>query len=134
QPVEMDATQGAQTVYRGVEQGAEDVGPRDFELAPQLALRTSLPLANRRQGQKNRPIAEIRPADHLLNPIQEDRARRFKQHLLVVGIELPYREAAAAREPAERVGKPNGQAGEIIECEQVSVIGCNHQLAFLARE
>ena len=91
-------------------------------------------LADGRQDQKNRPVAEIRPADHLLNPIQEDRARRFKQHLLVVGIKLPYREAAAARESAERVRKPNGQAGEIIECEQIAVVGGNHQLALLARE
>src|SRR5439155_19423467 len=98
-------------------------GPLDFELAPQLVLRTSLHLADGRQDQKNRPVAEIRPADHLLNPVQEDRARRFKQHLLVVAVELPDREAAAAREPTQRVGEPNRQAGEIIECEQVTVIG-----------
>ena len=90
-------------------------------------------LADGRQDQKNRPVAEIRPADHLLNPVQEDRARRFKQYLLVVAVELPDREAAAAREPTQRVGEPNRQAGEIIECEQVTVIGCNHQLALLAR-
>jgi hypothetical protein len=70
------------------------------------------------------------PADHLVDPIQGDRARRFKQHLLVVGIKPPYREAAAAREPAERVGEPNRQAGQVVECEQrgglvstVSIVG-----------
>jgi hypothetical protein len=36
---------------------------------------------------------------NLLNAIQEDRARRFKQHLLVVAKEPPYGEAAAARQP-----------------------------------
>src|SRR5262249_42757757 len=45
------------------------------------------------------------PADHLLNAIQEDRARRFKQHLLVVAIEPPYGEPAAACQPAQRVGE-----------------------------
>jgi hypothetical protein len=44
------------------------------------------------------PIAEIRPADHLLNPI-----------------ELPDSEAADTREAPERVGEPNGQAGHVIE-------------------
>jgi hypothetical protein len=97
---------------------------RRERLAPQLALRTSLRLANGRQGQKNGPVAEIRPADHLLDPIQEDRARRFKQHLLVIRIELPYGEAAAGREQAQRVGEPNRQAGQVVEGEQVAVIGC----------
>ena len=48
---------------------------------------------------------------------------RSKQHLLIVCIELPDGEAAAAREPAERVGEPNGQAGEIIESEEVAAVG-----------
>jgi hypothetical protein len=64
-------------VHHRVEQGTQDAGPHDFELAPKFALRTSLRLSNGRQGQKNRPVAEIRPTDHILNPIQEDRARRF---------------------------------------------------------
>jgi hypothetical protein len=61
---------------------------RRERLAPQLALRTSLRLANGRQGQKNGPVAEIRPAQ------------------------------------AQRVGEPNRQAGQVVEGEQVAVIGC----------
>jgi hypothetical protein len=93
-PVEVDATQGAQTVYYRIQQATEDLGPRDFELPPQLALGTSRRLANGRQGQKNRPVAQIRPADHLLNPI-----------------ELPDSEAAAAREAGgaseSQTGRPD---------------------------
>jgi hypothetical protein len=44
---------------------------------------------------------------------------RFKQHLLVVGIELPYGEAAAAREPAEGVGEPNGQARQVVDLKKL---------------
>jgi len=106
----MHPIEGAQALHQRVEEGA--TWPRNFECAPQLALRTPLPLSNGRQSQKNRPVAQIRPADHLLNPIQEDRARRFKQHLLVVGVELPHGEAAAGRQPAEGVGEPVGQAGD----------------------
>src|SRR5262249_39606262 len=103
--------QCAQAVHHRVEQGAEHVRPRDFELAPQLALGTPLLLPDWRQGQKNRPVAQIRPANHLLNPVQEDGPRRFKQHLLVVGAELPDGEGAAAGEPhsasESQIGKPD---------------------------
>ena len=127
-------THRPQAVHDRVEQGAEDAGPRDFELTPKLALRTPLRLSNGRQGQKNRPVPQIRPADHLLDAVQEDRACCFKQHLLIVGVELPYGEAAAGGEAAEGVGEPVGQAGQIVEREQIAVIGGNHQLALLARE
>jgi hypothetical protein len=46
QPIEVNVAQGAQTAHHA--------GPLDFELAPQLALKTSLRLADGRQGQKNR--------------------------------------------------------------------------------
>ena len=58
----------------------------------------------------------------------------MKQNLLVVGIELPHSEAAAARQPAKRIGKPKRQAGEIIEGEEMAVVSRDHQLAFLAGE
>jgi hypothetical protein len=51
-----------------------------------------------------------------------------------INIELSDGEAAAGCEPAEGVGEPNGQAREIVECEQVAVIGGNRQLTFFARE
>src|SRR5262245_60029061 len=41
QPIEVNATQGAQALHRRVEQGTQDARPRDFELAPQLVLRAS---------------------------------------------------------------------------------------------
>ena len=59
---------------------------------------------------------------------------RFKQHLFIIGVELPDRETATARKPAECIGEPGRQAGQIIEGKQMAVVGRNHQLAFLARE
>jgi hypothetical protein len=37
----------------------------------------------------------------------------LKQYLIIVAIELPYREAATAREPAKRVRERDRQVGEI---------------------
>ena len=88
-------------------------------------------------GAKVRKIARSARSGRLidiLDAVQQDRACGFKQHLLIVGVELPHGEAAAGREPAERVGEPVGQAGEIIEGEQIAVVGGDHQLALLARE
>ncbi len=56
----MNATYGAQAVHHRVEQSAEDAGPRDFERAPELALGTSLYLANGRQVQKDGSVAQAR--------------------------------------------------------------------------
>jgi hypothetical protein len=61
------------------------------------------------------------------------RARRLEQHLRVIGVELTDRETATARKPAECVREPGGQAGQIIESEQMAIVGRNHQFAFLAR-
>src|ERR1700730_5128640 len=80
-------------------------------------------------GAKVRKIARSPKSARLtmfLDAVQEDRAARLKQHLLVVRVELPYGEAAAARKPAKAVREPNGQAGQIIECEQIAIVGCNH--------
>ena len=117
-----------------IEQGAQDARPRDLELAPQLVLRTSLCLRDGRQGQKNGAVGEIGRLIDILDAVQEDRAGGLKQHLLLVGVELPDREAAAAREPAERVGEPSGQAGQIVECQHMAVVGGNEELALLARQ
>src|SRR5262249_56672734 len=83
---------------------------------------------------KERPVAQIGSMAHVCDAMEEGRARRFKKPLLLIGVELTDGETTASREPAERIGEPVGQAGEIIECEQVAVVGCNHQLAFLARK
>jgi hypothetical protein len=50
-----DPTSGAAFTTEG--EGAEHAGACDFELAPQLALKTSLRLSDRGQGQKNRAVA-----------------------------------------------------------------------------
>ena len=93
-------------MHHPVEQRAEDAGPCELELAPKLRFRTPVRLRNRRQGQKNCSVTEIRPADDFLDPVQHDWACCFKQHLLIVGIELPDGKAAAGGEPAEGVGEP----------------------------
>src|SRR5262249_5465448 len=86
-------------------------------------------------GAKVRKIARSpRSGRRTTSSIPFKRIGRAASNSLVVAIEPPHREAAAAREPAQGIGEPNRQAGDIIECEQVAVIGCNHQLALLARE
>jgi hypothetical protein len=45
---------------------------------------------------------------HRVEQGAQDAQRRFKQHLLIVGVELPNGEAATAREPTEGVGEPAG--------------------------
>jgi len=57
QPVEVDATHRPEAIHDRIEQRAEHAGPRDFELAPLLVLRTPLRLNNWLQGQKNRSVA-----------------------------------------------------------------------------
>jgi hypothetical protein len=66
--------------------------------------------------------------------LREQRPGSLEKDLLIVGIELPHREAAPAREPTERIREPGGQAGEVVKCQQITVVGGNHQLAFLPRQ
>src|ERR1700730_3598471 len=105
-----------------------------LEFPPQLGLRAPLLLANWFQVQKNRAVSQIRPASDTLYPVQEGGARRLEQHLCIVGVELTNRETATACKPAECIGEPGGQSGQIIECEQMPIVGGNHQFAFLAWE
>jgi hypothetical protein len=53
-----------------IEHGAKNVGPYELELAPKLALGTPLRISNRSEGEENGAVAEIRPADHLLDAVQ----------------------------------------------------------------
>jgi hypothetical protein len=122
QCLEVNITHRPQAVHDRIEEDTQNTRLRDFELAPKLAPRTSLRLANGRQGQKNRPVGQIRPADHLLDAVQQDGARRFKQDLLIVSVELPGGEAAAGREPAKGVREPVGQAREVVERKEIAVI------------
>jgi hypothetical protein len=89
-------------------EGAQDPRPRQFKLPPKLGLGSPLFLSNRSQGQKNRPIAAIGPADHFLDAVQEDWAGRFKDRFIICA-EPPERETATARQPSECIGEPKGQ-------------------------
>jgi hypothetical protein len=51
-----------------------------------------------------------------------------------IGVELADRKAAAGCKTAEGIGEPARQAGQVVECEDIAVVGRNHQLALLARE
>src|SRR5262249_55916117 len=79
-------------------QGPKDRGPRKFEFPPKLGLGTTALLANWPQGQQNRAVGQMGAANDILDPIQEGWARCFKQ---LIGVELPDRETATARKPAE---------------------------------
>jgi hypothetical protein len=48
-----------------------------------------LPLTNWRQHQKNAAVSQIWSGDDILDPVHQQRARRLKQDLFVVGVELP---------------------------------------------
>ena len=106
--------QGPQPMHRRVEQGAQDARPRDFELAPQLVLRTPLRSPIGARVRKIARSAKIRPADDILDAVQEDRARGLKQHLLVVGVELPYGESRR-RSPVGR-GRRKAKRASPTDC------------------
>ena len=55
---------------------------------------------------------------------------RLKQDLFIVGVELPHRETAAARQPTERIREPPRQ--EVIECEQIAALA--EQFALVPRQ
>src|SRR5262249_45296273 len=106
---EANTGQGPQSMHCGSEQRAQDIGSRDLEFAPKLTLGAPLLLTNWRQGQKNGAVGQICSADDVLDAIYEQRPGSLEKHLVFVGIELTYRETAAAREPTERVGEPRRQ-------------------------
>src|SRR5262249_34983362 len=107
-PLQLNAVRGSQPVHQRIKEGAEDARARNFKLAPKFSFGTPLRLRNVCQGQKDRPVPEVRSADNLLNPVQKDGACCLKQYLLVVRVELPYGEAAAGREPAKGIREPVG--------------------------
>jgi hypothetical protein len=94
-------------VCQNVKQRPQNFWSRTLEVRPQCRLGTPLRVADRRHRQDDCPIREIRSCDHILDGIEEHRPCGLKQHFRVVGVELAHREAAAAREPAERVGDPD---------------------------
>jgi hypothetical protein len=96
-------------VRRHVEQSAQDEWSRLLERAPKFGLRPALRVPDRCQRKKNCAVGQIRPADNILDAVQENRARGLEQHFLVIRIELPYGEAATACEATECVRGPSGQ-------------------------
>ena len=86
------------------------------------------------QGQKERPVGEIGAGDDILDAVENDRAGSVEQHLVLVGVELADREAAAARQPAKRVGEPRRQGGQIVKCQHMAVVGGDEEIALFARQ
>src|SRR5262249_2024104 len=70
QRLEANVTQGSQPLRHGIEQGGKNVGSYELEVAPKLVLGTPLRICNRSQGEENGSVAEIRPADPLLDAVQ----------------------------------------------------------------
>ncbi len=91
-------------------------------------------LRDRLQRQEHGAIGEIGPRHDVLDAVQDHRPGGVEQHLVLIGIELAHREAAAGGKPAKRVGNPGGQARHIVEGEHMAVAGGDEQVAILARQ
>src|SRR5207248_9394950 len=57
----------------------------------------------------------------------------LEEHLVTIGIKLAEGKAASTGEPAKSIRKPGGQAGQIIEGEDMPIVGGNHEVALFAR-
>src|SRR6516162_4324408 len=101
---------------------------------PKLPFGASAAVGDGWQCQEKRSIGEVWPADDILNAVEKNRARRLKQYLVCVGVELAQPEARARGEPAKRVRERVRQAGQIVEGKDVRIARGNHEVAFLARE
>ena len=84
--------------------------------------------------QKHGAIGEVGPRHDVLDAVQDHRPGRVEQHLVLIGVKLAHREAAARREPTERVGNPRRQARHVVESEHVAVGGGDEEVAVLARQ
>ena len=51
------------------------------------------------EGEENGPVGEVGSGDNVLNAVENHRARGVEQNLVLVGVELAYRETAARRQP-----------------------------------
>jgi hypothetical protein len=74
-------------VCHDVEQGPQDARSRTLEVGPEFDLRAALCVANCRQSQDDCPICEIRPADHILDAIEQHGSCRFKVHFGIIAVE-----------------------------------------------
>ena len=119
--------------HHGVEQRAEDAGAFGLERGPQFCLRPAAFLRNRLQRQEHGTISEIRPFHDLFDAVEDHRPRGVEQHLVLIRVKLPHREAAAGRQPAKRVGNPPRQTRDVVEGQYMAVAGGDEQVAIFAR-
>ena len=91
-------------------------------------------LRDRLQRQEHGAVGEVGPGHDVLDAVQDHRPGGVEQHLVLIGVELAHREAAAGREPAERVGNPRRQARHVVEGQHMAVAGGDEQVAILARQ
>ena len=78
---------------------------------------------------------QIRPADYVLDAVQEDRAHRLKDHLLIMRVEQPHGEAATTGEAAKRSReRDGGKSGSVIRRNWnwpncISTVSCHSGIA-----
>jgi hypothetical protein len=121
-------------VRGGVEQRSQDARSRELELTPKLPLHPSPTVGDGWQCPAKGAIGEVGPADDIVNAIEKNRARRLKQHLVCVRVELSQPEARAPGQPAKGVRQRMGQARQIVERKDMRIVGGDHEVAFLALE
>jgi hypothetical protein len=88
---------------------------------------------NVRQGQKDGAVRQIRPRDDVFDAVQNGRPGSLKQNLVLVGLELADRKAAAARKAAQGIGDPMWKIGQIVESQEMAIAGGDEQIAFFPR-
>src|SRR5262245_40045173 len=94
--------------YR-IEESAQDPRRRCTEPPPQFLLLAPGPVWDWVKHDEDFSVGEVAPVDHVGDSVQYDRPTCLEQDLIIVGIKLTHREAAAGRQPAQRVGEPNRQ-------------------------
>ena len=89
-------------------------------------------LRDRLQREEHGTVGEIGPRHDVLDAVQDHRPGGVEQYLVLVGVKLAHREAAAGGQPTERVGNPGGQARHVVEGEHMAVARGDEQVAVLA--
>src|SRR5215471_9451965 len=86
------------------------------------------------ERQKQGAVGKIRTADHILDAVEDDRAGRIEQYLVLVGVELADCKTASARQPAKCIREPRGQGRQVVKCQHMAVVGSDEEIALLARQ
>jgi len=76
---------------------------------PQLPFGAAALLGDRLQSEEHGAVGEIGPRHDVLDAVEDHRPGGVEQHLVVIGVKLADGEAAAGREPAQRVGDEGGR-------------------------